>query len=98
MLRSLGFCFYPREAAMQTAEAEKVKVIKAAEAEAEAKFLGGQVCRELWRMLSNDVASRTHSLTTRIYWVVNFPPHNRGPVERHDQQCKSFTRVRPWEV
>lgn len=28
---------------MQTAEAEKVKVIKAAEAEAEAKFLAGQV-------------------------------------------------------
>ena len=46
----LVLCF--REAALQTAEAEKVKVIKAAEAEAEAKFLGGQVrnycCGCLW--------------------------------------------------
>eukprot|EP00803_Ostreobium_quekettii_P008778 evm.model.scf_2097.2 EVM.evm.TU.scf_2097.2 scf_2097:11241-15695(+) len=60
-----------REAAMQTAEAEKVKVIKAAEAEAEAKFLAGQGIARQRQAIVNGLRESVVAFSADVNGITN---------------------------
>jgi len=60
-----------REAALQTAEAEKVKVIKAAEAEAEAKFLGGQGIARQRQAIVNGLRESVLQFSSDVHGITN---------------------------
>lgn len=60
-----------REAALQTAEAEKVKVIKAAEAEAEAKFLGGQGIARQRQAIVNGLRESVLQFSNDVHGITN---------------------------
>jgi len=60
-----------REAAVQTAEAEKVKVIKAAEAEAEAKFLAGQGIARQRQAIVNGLRESVVAFSADVHDITN---------------------------